>query len=371
VTSSLDRGFVLIAALSGRALAKAARRAGYRPLVADLFGDLDTSEAAEAALRLPGSLARGFGPASLLDGLDRLSAGRVPQGLVYGSGFEDRPGLIATLAERHDLLGNTAATVRAVKRPATLAELCARHDIPHPTLKRDTSDIGGWLEKRAGGSGGAHVRPARPGPPRERYRQLRVDGDPVSALFLADGRRAVVLGFSAQWADPAPGRPFRYGGAVRPADIPAWLSAAMAGAIALLVPATGLVGMNSADFLVRDDGFHLLEINPRPGATLDLFAGAAGTCFHLHVQACRGALPPAAPVYAGAAAAAVVYAPGRLVLRDDFVWPAWTADRQPPGLPVAADAPLCTVLAEAATADRARALVAARAAAILAAAGAG
>jgi predicted ATP-grasp superfamily ATP-dependent carboligase len=178
----------------------------------------------------------------------------------------------------------------------------------------------------------------------------------------------MVLGLSAQWADPAPGRPFRYGGAMRPADIPARLGAAMAGAIGRLVSACGLVGMNSADFLVRHDGFHLLEINPRPGATLDVFADAAGTCFHLHVQACRGALPPAAPVYPGASAAAVVYAPDRVVLRDSFVWPAWTADRQPPGRPVAADAPLCTVLAEAETADLARALVAARAAAILEAA---
>ncbi|MFC6049036.1 tetrahydromethanopterin C1 transfer protein, partial [Methylobacterium hispanicum] len=33
---------ILIAAQSGRALAEAARRAGLRPLVADLFGDADT-----------------------------------------------------------------------------------------------------------------------------------------------------------------------------------------------------------------------------------------------------------------------------------------------------------------------------------------
>ncbi len=57
---------VLIAALSGRALAACARRGGYRPLVADLFGDLDTRELAEACERVPGSLARGFAHDALL-----------------------------------------------------------------------------------------------------------------------------------------------------------------------------------------------------------------------------------------------------------------------------------------------------------------
>ena len=33
---------VLIAAISGRALAASARRGGYVPLVADFFGDADT-----------------------------------------------------------------------------------------------------------------------------------------------------------------------------------------------------------------------------------------------------------------------------------------------------------------------------------------
>ena len=39
---------ILIAAQSGRALAEAARRAGLRPFVADLFGDSDTLALSEA-----------------------------------------------------------------------------------------------------------------------------------------------------------------------------------------------------------------------------------------------------------------------------------------------------------------------------------
>src|SRR5260370_18189634 len=84
VSSQLSGQFVLIAALSGRALAAAARRAGYQPLVADLFGDVDTQAIAAASVRVPGNLPAGPARKPLLDALDRLADGRAPVGLVYG-----------------------------------------------------------------------------------------------------------------------------------------------------------------------------------------------------------------------------------------------------------------------------------------------
>jgi len=372
--SSRDSGpFVLIAALSGRALVAAARRAGYQPLVADLFADLDTREIAAASIRVAGSLTRGLERRPLLDALDRLAKGQAIEGLAYGSGFERRPALLREFARRYTLLGNRADTVIKLTDPAGFAELCARLDVPHPEIRQSATPAGEWLEKRAGGAGGGHVRPVQPGKPpgRGRYLQRRVAGRPVSASFLADDRKSLVLGFSEQWPDPAPGQPFRYTGAVRPAHVAPAQAAAMAGAIARLVPETGLVGLNSADFLLRDAGFDLLEINPRPGATLDIFADADGGLFDLHVQACRGRLPEHAPVFASAAASMIVYVPRACTLPPGFAWPDWTADRQPPGIPVEAAGPLCTVHAEADDAAAARALVRQRAAMILQRAGVG
>ena len=51
---------ILIAALSARALAEAARRAGFVPLVVDCFGDEDTRAAAAGYRQLPHALTRGF-----------------------------------------------------------------------------------------------------------------------------------------------------------------------------------------------------------------------------------------------------------------------------------------------------------------------
>lgn len=359
---------VLIAAVSGRALATAARRAGFVPLVADLFRDLDTREIAGESIRVSGSLARGLSQQSLLGALDRLAEGRGPVGVVYGSGFEDRPALLAAVARRHRLIGTPPDTIARVKDPFAFAKLCRRAHIPHPETRRTGGAHGAWLQKRIGAAGGAHVRPAvAPRSGRSRlYFQRHADGRPISALFLADGKRAMLLGFSEQWADPAPGQPFRYGGAARPASVPMAQSEQMGRAVGRLAFGSGVVGLCSADFLLRPDGFDLLEINPRPGATLDIFSDAEGRLFHLHLDACRGRLPQCAVTFAGAAAASVVYAPTTIRLPAGFAWPDWTADRQPSDEDVPAGAPLCTVIAEAQTACGARRLAAQRAAELLA-----
>ncbi len=359
---------VLIAALSGRALAVCARRAGYAPLVADLFGDQDMAAAAQAFVRVHGSLSRGFSARALHAALYRLAHdSAAPLGLVYGSGFEDRPNLLAALAARHTLLGNSPAVVARCKDPRVLAALCASLGVPHPELGTN-SERHGWLDKRIGGSGGTHIQPADSGLGRRanNYRQRIAPGCPVSALFLADGRNCRVLGFSEQWANPARGAPFRYGGAVRPAGctIP---EAGMARAVAALTEALGLVGLNSADFLVTGERYSMLEINPRPGASLDV--SPVPELFRLHLDACAGYLTNAAVVLSGADAAQVVYAPHPIRLPPNFGWPAWTADRQPGLRTVAAGAPFCTVLASAAEPAEARALVDARSRHMLAQAG--
>ncbi len=98
---------MLIAAQSGRALAAAARRAGYAPLVADLFEDDDTRALAARTARLPGSVGRAPGRAALLRTLGQLSAGSRPIGIA-GTGFETRPDLLDAVSERYPLLGNGA-----------------------------------------------------------------------------------------------------------------------------------------------------------------------------------------------------------------------------------------------------------------------
>jgi predicted ATP-grasp superfamily ATP-dependent carboligase len=356
----MDRGKpVLIAAASGRALAASARRAGYTPLVADAFGDQDTLEAAEGHVRVD-LLNRPIDAEKVIAALDRLAAADDPAGIVCGSGFEDRPDLLARIAQRWPLIGNSPDTVVWLKDPLAFATLCRAAKIPHPeTALTPPVDRAGWLTKRVGGAGGLHVQAANDGQMAGEsvYFQRHAAGEPVSALLLGDGRRIIVLGFSAQWSSPTPRHPFRYGGAVRPAALSDGMMQAMTAALERLAGKAPLTGINSADFLVDDDAFHLLEVNPRPGATFDLFEPEDTSLFSLHCEACAGNLPSQLPAFDGAMAGAIVYAERTIAPVPALDWPDWTADRPVAGSTVRAGAPLCSVFAGAATAVQARQLV--------------
>jgi predicted ATP-grasp superfamily ATP-dependent carboligase len=360
---------VLIAAYSGRALAASARRGGYAPLVADFFGDDDTLAACRAHVRLRSGLERGIDGDELDAAFVKLSDGNAPTGFVCGTGFEDRTGVIARMAARWTLIGNSPEVIGRVKDPEMFAALCRTCGVPHPETRRSRpDDPQGWLVKRVGGAGGAHITLANGKSEQTdgRYFQRRVAGQPVSALVLADGRHALVLGFSVQWAAPTPRHPYRYAGAARPAPIAPAIAEDMTGMVQRLCAELALVGLNSFDFLLDAATFHLMEINPRPGATLDIFEPEEGSLFGLHVAACRGALPDRAPTWAAAKAGAILYADKTIAAVPAFDWPDWTADRPPEGSCVPADTPICTVMASASSAAVARRRVAERSRRLLA-----
>ncbi|MGH6858955.1 MAG: ATP-grasp domain-containing protein [Phyllobacterium sp.] len=346
-----NKAAILIAAISGRSLAAAARRAGFRPLVADLFNDADTLALADRAVKLPGSIENGIDPEHIVDTLSELAGNDAPAAMVYGSGFERRPDLIEAISRRFTIAGNTAATVRLVKDPVRLSHLCSQLAIPHPDIRLDPPhQTRHWLIKLCGGAGGSHVKPADAGRSHVgRYFQRFIAGRNLSALFLADGKAAHLVGFSRQWPSPSRESPFRYGGAVRlrrydrakTAEIKSWLSA--------LTLRTGLVGLCSADFIDGESGLHLIEINPRPGATLDIFDCETTPLLREHLRACSGSAI-SVPVYEGSAAAAIAYTPNAIAAFPGIDWPSMTADHQISGTALAAGDPVCTVFATASSA---------------------
>ncbi|MDX3924549.1 MAG: ATP-grasp domain-containing protein [Shinella sp.] len=339
---------ILIAAVSGRSLAAAARRAGYRPLVADLFNDSDTVALSERVARFSGSIGDGIDKESATETLLLLTEHEKPEALVYGSGFERRPEILKAFERHFPLAGNTAKTVAMVKDPVLLAQLCRQSGIPHPEVRLDApTRSAGWLRKIGGGAGGAHVHHASH--PRRQdgcYFQKFVPGRSISVLFLAQMEQAHIVGFSRQWSAPSAQSPFRYGGAVRLTrfdrkkrmQVRMWLDA--------LTAATGLVGLCSADFIDGPDGLHLIEINPRPGATLDIFDSDDAPLLTQHLNAVRGEAITV-PTYRGAAASAIAYAVRPIRNFPPVEWPELTADHQKPGSALQADDPVCTVLARA------------------------
>jgi uncharacterized protein len=359
---------ILIAAPSGRALAAAARRAGYRPLLADFFDDSDTRGFCAANRLVEGGLDTGFEGESLISALEELAKEATPCGFVYGAGFEDRTELLELVAQRWTLFGNPPAVVRSVKDPVRLAELCEVLNIPHPKISaRMPGDGRHWLVKSTGGSGGSHVAPAGAfrAEGEKIYFQRIAAGEPVSILFLGDGAKARAVGLSRQWAAPAPGEPFRFGGSLRPAGLLPGLETRLRRAARAITAACGLRGLNSIDFLVEGSEYTLIEVNPRPGATLDIFEDRDGSLFQAHMDSCRGRLPRRPLEFAGAAAAGIAYARREISSMPEFDWPCWTADRQKARSHLRVQEPLCTIMARGPDADLALALLDKRASFIL------
>jgi hypothetical protein len=345
---------VLIVGVSTRALAESASRAGYACLSVDAFGDLDQKSRVRT-VGLARDLGRPYSAAAAVAVGRRFRTASA----AYVGNLENHPAAVGRLAQGRRLLGNTPATLVRARDPVAFAEVVRRAGgrVPATLMPGETRHASPgvpWLRKPRGGGGGSGVKEWRPGTPLGPHELLQehVEGALASAAFVADGRRAVLLGISRGLAgDPAFGaRGHRYCGSVYPFFVAerALLDrmARIAGAV---TEAFGLVGLNGIDFVLRDGEPYLLEINPRYSASMELVErGGRVSVFETHVAACGGALPSeGAPPIAGVLGKAILYARRNLIVGDSTRW----LDRDDvsdvpfPGERIRQGHPVCTVFA--------------------------
>jgi predicted ATP-grasp superfamily ATP-dependent carboligase len=286
---------LVVAGLWARPLAESAQRAGWRVIALDLFGDVDTLRASARWLRIGDPAAFAIDPGLLRERL--LSAAREPDviGWVAGSGFEPIPQALGTSLPRLPLIGMHADAVRRVRDPSVFFATLDRLGLAHPDVALQApARIEGWLVKDAHGSGGWHIHPAAADEGRDRgpiYWQRLQPGVPMSALFLADGTRARLVALNRLLIRPIGPLHFVYHGALGPIR-DAGLTVQLEQALAQLVPAFGLRGLASLDFLAHEGRPWLLELNARPSATMVLHDRAwPGGLVRAHVRAVHGELP--------------------------------------------------------------------------------
>lgn len=363
---------VAFAATSARLLVEAARADGLEPIALDVFGDLDTRELAEwYPIGSAGTLA--IDDAALLERLEGFARRSDVAGWVVGSGFESHPRLLEDGHARLPLLGNAPDTAALTRAPQRFYAHLAALGIAHAEVRAEppAGEIGQWYYKDAQASGGWHVRAAARAPRRRGpggYFQRRVEGAPMAALVLADGERWRLVGTTHQIVRAVGVKPCLYFGGLGPAALEPASLARLEAMLDRLVPALGLCGLNGIDFVLVDGEPVLIELNPRPTASLALLNPAVGGgLLRAHVEVCRGApLPDLAPAAAeqGVRGQEVVFAPRALAvdrpLADTFCARPWLRDRPQPGTRIARHGPACTVVAAAATAEEVRATLAAR-----------
>ncbi|MDZ5458247.1 ATP-grasp domain-containing protein [Azohydromonas lata] len=350
------RPLLLAAGVSVRQLAQAAAREGFSLVALDAFGDADTRAAACRWQRW-----RDFDAATLLAALDEAArAGAC--GWIAASGFEAHPDLLEAAAQRLPLLGTPPAAWRRLRDPRRFFPLLDALGLPHPPTRwgEAPTDLQGWLLKDGGACGGRHVQPARGAAATRRalpYWQRRMAGTPMAAAFVADGRRARLLGVHEQLVGLAQA-PFAWRGAVGPLTMPPKVSTHIDTALQQLVPACGLRGLGSLDFLLGADGtIALLEVNPRPGGTLQLYA--AQSPLGLHLRACSGVPWAVQPVPQVVCGVETVFAPRTLHLGPHalrrLARRPWVHDRPGQACSLQAMEPLCSLNAQGATAAEVRA----------------
>lgn len=342
---------LLLVGLTTRAIAESAVRAGCDAVTVDYFGDLDTK-------RLYPNLSlreRGLGYSA--SALAQLARELTYDAVMYGGGLENHPGVVAELTEGKVLLGNPPETLRRVRNPKILFPCLAARGFGVPsTIVAPEDELptrGRWLVKPVAGGGGQGVRAWRGRRLRPRQMlQEHVTGVPASAVFVANRRQSVLLGWSRQLHAPTA---YRYGGNVLPLEASAATLDELRRLAQALTEEFGLVGLNGMDFVLRGRRPVVIEVNPRYSASMELVERATGTVMlALHMAAFDGRLPepeaaeaalhPAGP--AGVHGKAIVYARESVSLRDP---PGWIArgvrDVPHAGEVVRKGRPICTVFA--------------------------
>jgi hypothetical protein len=343
---------VLLVGVVTREMAQSAVSAGYEVISLDYFGDSDQPATAEVY-----SLTRDFSSDPDLRNLvvaAKTLVGKADK-IVIGAGLENELGLF-DISAAESFWTNSPGAVEKIRDPLLLSNLlgntCLRY--PRTILSGDRlPDSGKWLIKDGRQSGGLGVRDwDGKGIPNEReVLQEKIDGQLMSACFLANGKQALLIGLTRQFAGvPEWGAlPYAWCGNVAPYRDSA-LEKSMTEAVQFLTKETGLVGVNGIDFILHENAPFLLEVNPRWTGSLELFERLYGlNIFQMHVEACQGRVPENLPVLPGqrVSGKGILYAQANITLGDTSAWKEkGVADIPHPGETIAKGTPICTLLTE-------------------------
>jgi len=368
MTASSSGLTLVVAGASVRAFAASAARAGWRVYAADLFGDHDLRNVAREVVAISPY------PAGLLKTIDGWPAAP----LVYTGALENHPDLLAAVASRRPLAGCSAERVRRVRDPDLLGQAVRGAGLGFPETRRDPRGLaadGSWLVKPLASAGGRGIRRWQGGDVREPEPagvvwQRLVSGQSWSAGYLLAGGTARLLAVSRQlvgrrWCHAGP---FAYCGslAIDPATVGKHVAEQLERLGDVLGGEFGLCGLVGVDLVIdQQRRVHVIEVNPRPTASLELVERATGLSLAAAHLAAFGFRPPLAEPrpWRGTWGKAVLFA-GRPLVCDEAVAAALLAERpggaEPADWPIVADipvagqtipagGPVCTVFASGAT----------------------
>ena len=339
--------YILIIANSGRMLAKAAADEGFKPLVIDLFADLDTQKYAVDFLRV-NSLAL----SDLAVATQALNAKYRVKFAIYGAGFENYSESLVYLEESFCVYGNSVASFLNTQDKPLFFNALKHLDIPYPEVCFTHPPLTkkGWLVKPLQGQGGLGIKHYYDNHVYEDvYWQKLISGMPCSVLFLANAVNVQLVGFNRQWVEEGNGlEGFIFSGVINKTELVDKHKESIVKWLEKLVSFFKLKGLNTLDFIVADDQqLYVLEINPRPSASMQLYDADLLT---RHINSCRGELSDLT-TQQHYTAYQIVYAPYDLNIPEAFNWPEECVDLSNVGVTCRKGQPICSIIAHHEQAD--------------------
>ena len=321
-------------------LAQMARRAGFCPLVIDLFADQDTIEIAEQVRQVETLTSKDLDLA-----IDDLTKAYSVHEVIYGNGFEKNIQSMFFLQEKITLLGNSPEVFAKVQDKYYLFSFLSENNILFPEVHFSRPESGGWLIKPLQSEGGFGIRHENGHGivDKKNYWQRYLEGKSMSALFVADGEKAEILGFNKQWSvSHSNGQAFVFSGIHNYASLSDINKSIIANWLVKLVAHFGLRGLNSVDFILHQEHCYFLEINPRPTASIELYDAS---WFAVHVGSSEGQEIDINVDQQDYKAYQIIYAESDFQIPEDIIWPEWSQDRPRSGAIIREQQPVCSIIA--------------------------
>ena len=278
--------------------------------------------------------------------------------VVIGSGFEVLPEQINLIRKHTPVISNSIETIYTVKDPKILKQILDEENInfPHTVFKRkELISSKKYLVKKIGANGGAHIFYESSFVninqlfDKDFYYQEFINGQVHSAVFLANGHQAKLIGLnrllqSKQFID----QPFLYEGAITVYFDDQHTLDNITHIINKITKRTNLFGLCGIDFIIDEDGsIFIIDINPRPPTTFELHESEQ-SLFLAHIDCFnKGLINYSYDDHSYSKGHIIYYAKKNLLIPKDLEWPSWVRDRPHGNQQIAIKNPVCSIYAEA------------------------
>jgi predicted ATP-grasp superfamily ATP-dependent carboligase len=281
-----------IVGASTRSAAASAVRAGFQPLAADLFSDVDLQRIATTTRIRPY-------PEGFLDWMRAVE----PPNWMYTGALENYPELVDQMAWISPLLGNPADVLARIRSPWELGEMLQSAGLLFPDTRESAEGLpldGSWLAKTYKGASGSGVRVLSGERGAGSWEEIRadgvcfqkhIDGTPCAAVYIASDGSAELLGVTLQII----GEPwlhahgFQYAGSIGPWPIAEAVRETLERLGNVLSEQFELAGLFGVDFILAGERVWTVEINPRYTASVEIVERSTGVqAIAAHIAACGG-----------------------------------------------------------------------------------